>query len=87
MWREYIAPEHRDSDPQVGERDGYETMLFENREDRIGLLAGIARKRFEDFKLRVETHEEGRRGGFDPDARVRDMAESAESGGGGGGDR
>ena len=68
-----LASSHREQAPRAGQKDDNELLVFEGREQRIGLLQGSAGKRFEDYKPLAKSHEEGRRGGFDPHARVEDM--------------
>ncbi|MCL0102335.1 amidohydrolase [Dehalococcoidia bacterium] len=73
IYQEYTSPEFRDRAPRVEIRGDQQVMLFEGRETIASGLSSVAGKKYEDFKHQVKTFEEGRRGGFDPHARIEDM--------------
>jgi len=75
LFVDYIDPKFRDRAPRmIVDRDGRERMLIEGRiyGSPIGLaLAGAVGLRADTIK--AMKYEDGRKGGFDPHARIKDM--------------
>ena len=74
IWEEYIPSAFKEKAPKRGEQDGWEVLTFEGQVSRMGLMAGIAGEKYENYRPFSKSHEEQRHGGFDPHARIEDMA-------------
>ena len=76
LWDNYLDPAYRDRAPQwFVDTDGKERMLVEGRvlggPKGLGLLGAIGAR--DDADLNNMRYEDGRKGGFDPHARIPDM--------------
>ena len=84
MWPSYVDPAFRERAPRVVTEDGQQFMVVDgqavgkrpagvkiNPANRLGMAGGVGAR---DGKVDENiTYEEGRRGGFDPHARIGDM--------------
>ncbi len=72
VWTDHIDPEFRDRAPHLERRGDKDIFLIEGIEDRSVGAQAVAGRDPRDFKKDAR-HEEGLRGGWDPQARLQDM--------------
>ena len=73
IYAERVPAAWRERMPRVETRGDRDVMVFEGKERPFILLEGAAGIPVKDVQLLARTKEEGRRGGWDPDARIEDM--------------
>ncbi|MEE9285093.1 MAG: amidohydrolase family protein, partial [Dehalococcoidia bacterium] len=73
IYPERVSAEFRERAPRVERRGDEEVQVFEGKEQAPTMLASVAGKKYEDYKAQAKTFEEGRQGGWDPHARIKDM--------------
>jgi len=73
MYAERVPAQWRDRMPRIERRGDRDLLVFEGNERPISLLEGSAGVASKDVKLLAESKSEGRRGGWDPAARLEDM--------------
>ena len=73
IYGERLPKEFRDRAPRVERRGEQEVVVFEGKETPVSGLAGAAGARGKDLIELVKSKEKGRKGGFDPAARLEDM--------------
>jgi predicted TIM-barrel fold metal-dependent hydrolase len=73
IYAERVPREWRERMPRVVRRGDQDFLLFEGTEKPFFFLDGAAGVSSQDVTLLARTKAEGRRGGWDPDARIEDM--------------
>ncbi len=73
IYAERVPKEWRDRMPRVEKRGDREVLVFEGNERPFTQLEGAAGIPSKDVKVLAQTKEAGRRGGWDPHARIEDM--------------
>ena len=73
MYAERLPARFRDRAPRLEQRGSSQVMVFEGQDKRFTLLTSAAGKKFEDYEFVGENFEDGRKGGWDPHARIEDM--------------
>jgi predicted TIM-barrel fold metal-dependent hydrolase len=73
MYRERVPAQWRERMPRVERRGDAEVLVFEGKETPFSNLEGSAGVASADVKVLAKTKEVGRRGGWDPKARIEDM--------------
>lgn len=73
MYADRLPKAFRDRAPRVERRGDREVLVFEGAERPFGALEGSAGVDSRDVKLLAKTKETGRKGGWDPHARIEDM--------------
>ncbi len=73
IFQEYTPAKFRDRAPRVEQRGDRQVMVFDGRESGATGLSSIAGTKYKDYKIQAKTFDVGRKGGFDPHARVEDM--------------
>jgi predicted TIM-barrel fold metal-dependent hydrolase len=73
MYAERVPAEWRERMPRVERRGERDMLVFEGSERPFTLLEGAAGVASKDVQLLARTPSEGRRGGWDPHARIADM--------------
>jgi len=73
MYAERVPAEWRERMPRIERRGDQDLLVFEGNERPISLLEGSAGVASKDVKLLAKSKSEGRRGGWDPAARIEDM--------------
>jgi len=73
MYAERLSAAFRQRAPRVERRDGNDVLVFEGTERPFGALEGSAGVDSKDVTLLAKTKETGRKGGWDPHARIQDM--------------
>ena len=73
IYGERLPREFRDQAPRVESRGDHEVLVFEGVEQRMHLLSASAGVDAEDIEALAKTKEDGRKGGWDPTARLEDM--------------
>jgi len=73
MYAERVPAEWRERMPRIERRGDQDLLVFEGSERPISLLEGSAGVASKDVKLLAKSKSEGRRGGWDPAARIEDM--------------
>src|SRR3954466_15460901 len=78
LWNHYIDPKYRDRAPRlIKDTDGKERLVIEERvlgsaQAGLGGAGGVGARQGVDASNTME-YKEGRKGGFDPHARMPDM--------------
>ncbi|MDG2303324.1 MAG: amidohydrolase family protein [Candidatus Binatia bacterium] len=73
MYAERLPARFRDRAPRVESRGDKEILVFEDTERPFGALESAAGVDSKNVRLLAKTKEQGRKGGWDPDARIEDM--------------
>ncbi|NRA08219.1 MAG: amidohydrolase [Myxococcales bacterium] len=73
MYAERVPEAWRDRMPRVEERDGRDMLVFEGKVTPFTVLEGSAGVASKDVVLLAKSKSDGRKGGWDPDARIEDM--------------
>ena len=73
IYAERVPAEWRDEMPRVEQRGDREVLVFDGQERPFTQLEGSAGIPSEDVQLLAKTKQDGRKGGWDPDARIEDM--------------
>ena len=73
MYAERVPAEWRSRMPRIERRGDRDMLVFEGRERPISLLEGSAGVASKDVQALAKSKSEGRRGGWDPAARIEDM--------------
>jgi predicted TIM-barrel fold metal-dependent hydrolase len=73
MYGERLPSKWRARAPRVEEKDGRERLVFEGTSRPFTALDAAAGVDAKDIRLLARTKQEGRKGGWDPDARIEDM--------------
>ena len=73
IYAEQLPSEFAEQAPQVERRGDTDVLLFEGQEQRFFSLSSCAGTDAEDIETLARTKEEGRKGGWDPKARLEDM--------------
>jgi len=73
MYAERVPEAWRDRMPRIERRGDRDLLVFEGNERPISLLEGSAGVASKDVQLLAKSKSEGRRGGWDPAARIEDM--------------
>jgi predicted TIM-barrel fold metal-dependent hydrolase len=73
IYAERLPSSLRGRAPKVEQRGDREVVVFEGAERPFGALEGAAGVDASDLKVLARTKEEGRKGGWDPHARIEDM--------------
>ena len=73
IYAERVPAEWRDRMPRVESRGDHDVLIFEGNERPFTQLEGSAGVASKDVTLLSKTKEAGRKGGWDPDARIEDM--------------
>lgn len=73
IYAERVPKEWRDRMPRIEQRGDRDMLVFEGKERPFSLLEGSAGVASKDVQLLAKTKGEGRKGGWDPDARIEDM--------------
>ena len=73
IYAERLPKEFRDQAPRVETRGDHEVIVFEGKEQRMYLLSACAGVGEQDIETLAKTKEDGRKGGWDPAARLEDM--------------
>ncbi len=73
IYAERLPREFRDQAPRVETRGDHEVVVFEGVEQRMYLLSASAGIDEKDIETLAKTKEDGRKGGWDPTARLEDM--------------
>lgn len=73
MYAERVPAPWRSRMPRIERRGDRDVLVFEGSERPISLLEGSAGVASKDVQLLAKSKSEGRRGGWDPAARIEDM--------------
>ena len=73
IYAERVPARWRDEMPRVEQRGDREVLVFDGQERPFTQLEGSAGIPSEDVQLLAKTKQDGRKGGWDPDARIVDM--------------
>ncbi len=73
MYADRLPPGLRDRAPRVEKRGDQDVLVFEGTERSFGALEGSAGVDSKDLTLLAKSKETGRKGGWDPHARIEDM--------------
>ena len=73
IYAERMPAEFRDRAPRVEQRGDREMLVFEGKETPFFNLSGAAGTDAKSVEILSKTKEVGRKGGWDPDARIEDM--------------
>jgi predicted TIM-barrel fold metal-dependent hydrolase len=73
MYAERVPAQWRSRMPRIERRGDRDVLVFEGNERPISLLEGSAGVASKDVQVLAKSKSEGRRGGWDPAARIEDM--------------
>jgi len=73
MYAERVPAAWRERMPRIERRGDRDLLVFEGKERPISLLEGSAGVASKDVQVLAKSKSEGRRGGWDPAARIEDM--------------